>query len=735
MIAANTGGPIPMGSPAPNTNKPFGRTGSFLLSPVRASQQHQSQGARGDDEAPSSLKGLSSTSSRVGEAYQCSHIPEFRGRWGDLAADTSELTLSNEDAKPLSLAELERELAPPRAAPAWTTEERSAFLLGLHLFGKEFRLVRRLIQTKTISEVVQYYYDDFKYTTSYKSWREFSVKWGIKGEQFVSGRKQSKLLTGIVDKAGLSKKMAEALHDRAASFNDGDTKLEDFVLEVAEIAGRDNLVAVVDLSAYGQEETGDWIGNANIFALTLAPEVQAKIFWAHLWETLRSDWACAKEERIAHNTKEEEKDDEEEETSEAAAPPVAAVVPVFSSEGRTLEGIPALLKHLDESGLEFRIPQSAKVWFELQRGPTARGASTSGAPARRKLGSGAGRPARTYANHDGKVCANCGTTSTPLWRKDRTANDAILCNACGIYKKNHGKERPVAKVAAPAPAPPAETEPSTPRAPLSASDLTDVSSQSDQDVVPLKVEEIKQEAASSLGAGGKGETKETEKVPKWGEARRTRGANKKRKAPMEEDDDEEDAMAASKRLAATKEEPLKLAAARALIEIHGEHWSPITPQRHSGGSSSSDAKPAKSAKAKAGGGVQTCANCGTTTTPLWRKDRETNTLLCNACGIYKKNHGKTRPLTGFPAKTSVKANLVAQGYVTTASGGRKRSRAESNQQQQQQSAPRGRPIKASLSGDDQNESTGPEAHHPAAVEHFNPVLIRVETSSPSLVIV
>ena len=72
-----------------------------------------------------------------------------------------------------------------------------------------------------------------------------------------------------------------------------------------------------------------------------------------------------------------------------------------------------------------------------------------------------------------------------------------------------------------------------------------------------------------------------------------------------EEDEEEDAMAASKRLAATKEGPLKLAAARALIEIHGEHWSPIAPQRHSGGSSSSDAKPAKSAKyAKAGGGNQ-----------------------------------------------------------------------------------------------------------------------------------
>ena len=29
-----------------------------------------------------------------------------------------------------------------------------------------------------------------------------------------------------------------------------------------------------------------------------------------------------------------------------------------------------------------------------------------------------------------QVCANCGTTSTPLWRKEGGIN---MCNACGIY--------------------------------------------------------------------------------------------------------------------------------------------------------------------------------------------------------------------------------------------------------------------------------------------------------------
>ncbi|KAI8354078.1 hypothetical protein BD560DRAFT_357540 [Blakeslea trispora] len=38
------------------------------------------------------------------------------------------------------------------------------------------------------------------------------------------------------------------------------------------------------------------------------------------------------------------------------------------------------------------------------------------------------------------VCSNCCTTSTPLWR--RSANDELLCNACGLYLKLHNAPRP-----------------------------------------------------------------------------------------------------------------------------------------------------------------------------------------------------------------------------------------------------------------------------------------------------
>jgi len=44
-----------------------------------------------------------------------------------------------------------------------------------------------------------------------------------------------------------------------------------------------------------------------------------------------------------------------------------------------------------------------------------------------------------------------------------------------------------------------------------------------------------------------------------------------------------------------------------------------------------------------GGSPPICQNCGTSTTPLWRRN-ELGATLCNACGLFLKLHGRARPM-------------------------------------------------------------------------------------------
>ncbi|KAJ1723582.1 Sodium- and chloride-dependent GABA transporter 1, partial [Coemansia biformis] len=75
-----------------------------------------------------------------------------------------------------------------------------------------------------------------------------------------------------------------------------------------------------------------------------------------------------------------------------------------------------------------------------------------------------------------------------------------------------------------------------------------------------------------------------------------------------------------------------------------------TSAEQSAGVSDNKGPAAGDSKANSNGHPLVCTNCATTTTPLWRRDPE-GKPLCNACGLFFKLHGVTRPL-------SLKTNVI-----------------------------------------------------------------------------
>lgn len=82
----------------------------------------------------------------------------------------------------------------------------------------------------------------------------------------------------------------------------------------------------------------------------------------------------------------------------------------------------------------------------------------------------------------------------------------------------------------------------------------------------------------------------------------------------------------------------------------------VTPNSNNSSNNNNNNSPNNGNASQTSGGSTTpsnttvCQNCQTSTTPLWRRD-ESGQILCNACGLFLKLHGRPRPI-------SLKTNVI-----------------------------------------------------------------------------
>ncbi|CAI0467395.1 unnamed protein product [Linum tenue] len=138
----------------------------------------------------------------------------------------------------------------------WDDLEVGSFLLGLYVFGKNLVQVQKFVESKTMGQILSFYYGKFYRSSRYRRWSECGKQKGRKrmfGQRIFTGSRQQELLSRLVNRS--SEECQHTLQKVTKSFGEGQMMLDEYVFALKAAVGLKVLVEAVGIGKGKQDLT------------------------------------------------------------------------------------------------------------------------------------------------------------------------------------------------------------------------------------------------------------------------------------------------------------------------------------------------------------------------------------------------------------------------------------------------------------------------------------------------
>ncbi|KAF5736969.1 hypothetical protein HS088_TW14G01124 [Tripterygium wilfordii] len=149
-------------------------------------------------------------------------------------------------------------LVPGYLDDTWSDREEASFLLGLYIFGKNLVQVKKFVETKSMGNILSFYYGKFYRSEKYCRWagcrKISSSRRCIFGHKIFTGPRQQELSSRLLPR--LSEQCQNTLEEVSKMFGEGKMSLEEYVVTLKAAVGLNALIEAVGIGNGKQDLTG-----------------------------------------------------------------------------------------------------------------------------------------------------------------------------------------------------------------------------------------------------------------------------------------------------------------------------------------------------------------------------------------------------------------------------------------------------------------------------------------------